>query len=95
MSNLLARYYVCEYTSASAKPEKESLRPAPGLEFRAHPTDLAAAPPGTRHVFLDNLEEADLAGQGLGGFAQEDTPDARRYAYNVQVSSEDPISTLV
>ena len=77
------------------EPEKESLRPAPELELRARPTGLAAAPPGTRHVFLDDLEEVDLADQGLRGFVQEDTPDARRYIYNAQVSSEVHTSTLV
>ena len=75
--------------------EEESLRPAPGLDVRVRPTGFAAAPTGTRHVFLDNLEEADLADQGLRGFVQEDTLDTRRYIYNVQVSSEVYINTLV
>ena len=77
------------------EPEKESLPPAPGLELRARPTGLTAAPPDTRHVFLDDLEEADLASQGLVGFVQEDTPDARRYIYNAHGSSEVYTTTLV
>ena len=77
------------------EPEKESLRPALGLELRVRPTGFAAAPAGTRHVFLDDLEEADLAGQGLRCFIQEDTPNVRRYIYNAQVSSEVHTSTLV
>jgi hypothetical protein len=77
------------------EPEKESPRPAPGLDLRARPTGLAAAPLGTQHVFLDDLGEADLVGQGLRGFVQEDTPDVRRYIYNARVSSEFHTSTLV
>ena len=75
------------------EPEKEG--DAPGLELRVRPTGFAAAPADTQHVFLDDLEEADLAGQGLRGFIQEDTPDVRRYIYNAQVSSEVHTSTLV
>ena len=75
------------------EPEKEG--DASGLELRVRPTGFAAAPAGTQHVFLDDLEEADLAGQGLRDFIQEDTPDVRRYIYNAQVSSEVHTSTLV
>ena len=64
------------------EPEKESPLPAPGLELRVRPTDLAAAPPDTQHVYLDNLTETDLASQGLGGFVQEATPNVRRSTYN-------------
>ena len=75
--------------------EKESLQTASGLEFIVRPHDVAAAPTGTLHLFLDNLEEAGEAGQGLRGFVQEDAPDARRCRYDAQVSSEVYTSTLV
>ena len=61
--------------------ETESLRPAPELEVRTRSTGLAAAPPGTRYLFVDNLKEADPADQGLEGFVQEDKPNVRRYIY--------------
>ena len=79
-----------EYETKTEFPQ-----PASGLEFRVRPTELAAAPTDTLHLFLDNLEEADKDGQGIRGIVQEDAPDARRCRYNAQVSSEVHTSTLV